>query len=173
MEALDGIDPAWCPAWGIDWQQGFHPTHAHVRAGGALPVRAGEVIVQGEGLGSWTIAQRAGWEALMPAQQWLLDSALGLDSVSEAEQQPARRMQAGRWATHLAAARQFHAREGHLNAPRKHVEDVGGVPVKLGGFLDNTSRRASKLTLIAARNSKLSACAGRAAGPAGGRPGEG
>jgi hypothetical protein len=61
MEALDGIDPAWCPAWGIDWQRGFHPTHAHVRAGGALPVRAGEVIVQGEDLGAWTIAQRAGW----------------------------------------------------------------------------------------------------------------
>lgn len=37
MEALDGIDPAWCPAWGIDWQRGFHPTHAHVRAGGHCP----------------------------------------------------------------------------------------------------------------------------------------
>ncbi|MFF8029531.1 helicase associated domain-containing protein [Streptomyces sp. NPDC007896] len=49
-------------------------------------------------------------------------------------------------AGHLAAARQFHAREGHLNVPRKHVEDVGGVPVKPGGFLDNTRRTASKLT---------------------------
>ncbi|WP_257016314.1 helicase associated domain-containing protein [Streptomyces sp. Ag82_O1-15] len=27
------------------------------------------------------------------------------------------------------------------------MEDVGGVLVKLGGFLDNTRRRASKLTL--------------------------
>ncbi|MEU8911642.1 helicase associated domain-containing protein [Streptomyces mirabilis] len=46
---------------------------------------------------------------------------------------------------HLSAARQFHAREGHLNVPRKLVEDVGGVPAKLGGFLDNTPRRADNL----------------------------
>ncbi|MFD9659776.1 DEAD/DEAH box helicase [Streptomyces mirabilis] len=146
LEALDAIDPAWCPAWGIDWQRGFHLTHAHVRAGGALPVRAGEVIVQGEDLGAWAMAQRVGWDALTPAQQWMLDSVLGLEAAGEAEQPPARRTQADRWAGHLAAARQFHAREGHLNVPRKHVEDVGGVPVKLGGFLDNTRRRAARLT---------------------------
>ncbi|WP_438828222.1 Helicase associated domain protein [Streptomyces mirabilis] len=79
MEALDAIDPAWCPAWGIDWQRGFHLTLAHVRSGGALPVRAGEVIVQGEDLGAWTMAQRVGWDALTPAQQWMLDSVLGVD----------------------------------------------------------------------------------------------
>ncbi|MFB8137972.1 DEAD/DEAH box helicase [Streptomyces mirabilis] len=145
LEALDAIDPAWCPAWGIDWQRCFHLTLTHVRSGGALPVRAGEVLVQGEDLGAWTMAQRVGWDKLTPAQQWLLDSVLGVDPAVEADL-PVRRTQADRWATHLAAARQFHAREGHLNAPRKHVEDVGGVPVKLGGFLDNTRRRADKLT---------------------------
>ncbi|MCX5355923.1 DEAD/DEAH box helicase [Streptomyces mirabilis] len=160
LDALDAIDPAWCPAWGIDWQRAFHLTHAHVRAGGALPVRAGEVIVQGEDLGAWTNAQRAGWEALMPAQQWLLDSVLGLESVSEAEQTPARRTQADRWATHLAAARQFHAREGHLNAPRKHIEEMAGeggevTAVRLGGWLDNTRRRADRLP--AARHVELNA----------------
>ncbi|MFD9515337.1 hypothetical protein [Streptomyces mirabilis] len=41
-------------------------------AGGALPVRAGEVLVQGEDLGAWTMAQRVGWDALTPAQQWML-----------------------------------------------------------------------------------------------------
>ncbi|MFE2838620.1 Helicase associated domain protein [Streptomyces mirabilis] len=145
LEALDAIDPAWCPAWGIDWQRGFHLTLTHVRSGGALPVQAGEVLVQGEDLGAWTIAQRTGWDRLTPAQQWMLESVLGVDPAVEADL-PVRRTQADRWATHLAAARQFHTREGHLNAPRKHVEDVSGVPVKLGGFLDNTRRRASKLT---------------------------
>ncbi|MDX3763465.1 DEAD/DEAH box helicase [Streptomyces sp. AK02-04a] len=145
LEALDAIDPAWCPAWGIDWQRCFHLTLMHIRSGGALTVRAGETIVQGEDLGAWTVAQRVGWDRLTPAQQWMLESVLGLDPAVEADL-PVRRTQADRWATHLAAARQFHAREGHLNAPRKHVEDVGGVPVKLGGFLDNTRRRASKLT---------------------------
>ncbi|MCX4580820.1 helicase associated domain-containing protein [Streptomyces sp. NBC_01571] len=116
-------------------------------AGGALPVRAGEVLVQGEDLGAWTMAQRVGWDALTPAQQWMLDSVLGLEPAGEAEQPPARRTQADRWAGHLAVARQFHAREGHLNVPRKHVEDVGGVPVKLGGFLDNTRRRGLETPL--------------------------
>ncbi|MFE4999260.1 Helicase associated domain protein [Streptomyces mirabilis] len=160
LDALDAVDPAWCPAWGIDWQRGFHLTHTHVRSGGTLPVRAGEVIVQGEDLGAWTTAQRAGWETLMPAQQWLLDSVLGLESVSEAEQQPARRTQADRWATHLAAARQFHAREGHLRVPRKHVEEMAGeggevTAVRLGGWLDNTRRRAGRLP--AARRAELDA----------------
>ncbi|MFF7603178.1 DEAD/DEAH box helicase [Streptomyces mirabilis] len=144
LEALDAIDPAWCPAWGIDWQRCFHLTLAHLRSGGALPVRAGAVIVQGEDLGAWTMAQRVGWARLTPAQQWMLESVLGVDPAVEADL-PVRRTQADRWATHLAAACQFHAREGHLRVGRKHVEDVGGVPVKLGGFLDNTRRRADRL----------------------------
>ncbi|MGV9936311.1 helicase associated domain-containing protein [Streptomyces olivaceoviridis] len=48
------------------------------------------------------------------------------------------------------AARQFHDREGHLRPARKHIErvDVDGeaVDIKLGTFLDNTRRRADKLT---------------------------
>ncbi|MFF3467488.1 helicase associated domain-containing protein [Streptomyces sp. NPDC002619] len=149
---MDAIDPAWCPAWSIDWQRGFHLTLAHVRAGGALPVQAGEVIVQGEDLGAWTRAQRTGWDRLTPVQHWLLNSVLGLEPANEAELQPTRRTQADRWAVNLAAARQFHAREGHLVVPRKHVEMIAtgeddGLEeaVKLGAFLDNTRRRASKL----------------------------
>ena len=154
MEALDAIDPAWCPAWGIDWQRGFHLTLGHLRSGATLPVRAGEVFVQGEDLGAWTRAQRVGWDKLAPVQQWLLDSVLGLEPLTpeEAAVQPMRRTQADRWATHLAAARQFHAREGHLHVPRKHVEELAdgdeesGTSVRLGGWLDNTRRRADKLT---------------------------
>ncbi|MGV9350172.1 hypothetical protein ACWDSD_36455 [Streptomyces spiralis] len=67
--------------------------HAHVKAGGTLPVRAGEVIVQGEDLGAWVVAQRLGWDKLLPAQQWLLESTLGLEPTGEDEQPPARRSQ--------------------------------------------------------------------------------
>ncbi|MFJ1561956.1 helicase associated domain-containing protein [Streptomyces mirabilis] len=77
---------------------------------------------------------------------------LGLEPANEAELQPTRRTQADRWAVNLAAARQFHVREGHLVVPRKHAEMIatGGddgleEAVKLGAFLDNTRRRASKL----------------------------
>ncbi|MFI2304505.1 helicase associated domain-containing protein [Actinacidiphila glaucinigra] len=46
---------------------------------------------------------------------------------------------------------QFHARDGHLQAPRKHVEQLtdpdGTVTdIKLGQFVDNARRRAAKLT---------------------------
>ncbi|MER5399817.1 Helicase associated domain protein [Streptomyces sp. NPDC002599] len=152
MDALDALDPAWCPAWSIDWQRNFALTLAHVRADGTLPVREGEAIVQGEDLGAWNRAQRVSWEKLTPVQQWLLDSVLGLEPLTpqETAELPARRTQADRWATHLAAARQFQGREGHLRVPRKHVEEIAGeggevVGLRLGGWLDNTRRRAAKL----------------------------
>ncbi|WP_393096782.1 helicase associated domain-containing protein [Streptomyces sp. LN325] len=102
--------------------------------------------MQGEDLGAWTVAQRAGWERLMPAQQFLLDS-IGVEVPADGEAvAPVRRTQDDRWAANLAAARQFHAREGHLRVPRKAVEDIAGEQIKLGAFLDNTRRRAAKLS---------------------------
>ncbi|GHH62927.1 helicase [Streptomyces umbrinus] len=147
MEALDAIDPGWCPAWEIGWQRSFRLTLTHLRAGGTLPTVSGDLVVQGEDLRAWAAAQRTGWDRLLPAQQWLLANTLGIAPADETEQPPARRTQADRWATHLTAARQFHTREGHLNAGRKHVEQMeDGTEVKLGGWLDNTRRRATKLT---------------------------
>ncbi|MEU1564089.1 helicase associated domain-containing protein [Streptomyces mirabilis] len=129
-----------------------HPQRLQLADALALQ-RAGEVIVQGEDLGAWTRAQRVGWDKLTPVQQWLLDSVLGMESLTpeETAAQPARRTQADRWATHLAAARQFHDREGHLHVGRKHVEEIAGeggevVGLRLGGWLDNTRRRADMLT---------------------------
>ncbi|MFD6925807.1 helicase associated domain-containing protein [Streptomyces sp. NPDC059944] len=102
--------------------------------------------MQGEDLGAWTIAQRIGWERLMPAQRFLLES-IGVEAPADGEAVagPVRRTQGDRWAANVAAARQFHAREGHLRAPRKAVEDVDGEQIKLGAFLDNARRRAAKL----------------------------
>ncbi|MFE1341563.1 Helicase associated domain protein [Streptomyces sp. NPDC058733] len=146
MEALDEIDPGWAPEWEIGWQRCFRLTLARMQAGGALPQAAGEVIVQGEDLGAWARAQRAGWDKLLPAQQWLLESVLGLEPLPEEEAaQPVRRSQNERWAANLAAARQYHAREGHLNVPRKAIEVVDGTEIKLGAFVDNARRRAERL----------------------------
>ncbi|WP_437022888.1 hypothetical protein [Streptomyces sp. enrichment culture] len=50
MEALSEIDPGWAPEWEIGWQRAYRLTLAHVQAGGALPARPGEVVVQGEDL---------------------------------------------------------------------------------------------------------------------------
>uniref|UniRef100_UPI000490BED8 helicase associated domain-containing protein n=1 Tax=Streptomyces canus TaxID=58343 RepID=UPI000490BED8 len=118
---------------------------------GVLPAVPGEVVVQGEDLTVWVTAQRAGWDGLVTAQRYLLES-LGVEPLGEHETAvPARRTQADRWATHLAAARQFHTREGHLRVPRSHVEELAGedgdrsTAVRLGRWLDNTRRRADKL----------------------------
>ncbi|RRR67366.1 helicase associated domain-containing protein, partial [Streptomyces sp. RP5T] len=110
------------------------------------PTRAGEVIVQGEDLGAWVTGQRAGWDRLVPAQRYLLET-IGIEPTGEDEAMvPTRRSQDERWAMNLAAARQFHAREGHLRPARKHIEHVDGETVGLGSFLDNARRRAASLS---------------------------
>ncbi|MEU2879782.1 helicase associated domain-containing protein [Streptomyces sp. NPDC007070] len=143
-EALDEIDPEWCPVWDTEWQRALRLCQTHVRAGGTLPDVAGQVIIHGQDLGTWDAAQRAGWDRLMPAQQYLL-AALGLEPAGE-DEQPSRRSQSAAWARNITAARQFHAREGHLTVPRTHVETVDGEAVGLGRFVNNARRRAATLS---------------------------
>ncbi|MFD6925817.1 helicase associated domain-containing protein [Streptomyces sp. NPDC059944] len=83
----------------------------------------------------------------MPAQRFLLES-IGVEAPPDDDPVvvPVRRTQGDRWAVNVAAARQFHAREGHLRVPRKAVEEVDGEQIKLGAFVDNTRRRAGKLS---------------------------
>ncbi|MFE2582919.1 helicase associated domain-containing protein [Streptomyces sp. NPDC059378] len=126
-------------------QRSYRLALAHVKAGGALPAGPGELVVQGEDLGVWIAGQRTGWDKLTPAQQWLLESV----GIAPTEGEPvagAPRSQDARWAANLTAARQFHAREGHLSVPRKAVETVNGIEYKLGAWLDNTRGRADKLS---------------------------
>ncbi|OPG04718.1 helicase [Streptomyces sp. GKU 895] len=145
MEALDDIDPGWAPEWEISWARNLRLLLRHVQAGGALPGKAGELVVQGEDLGVWIAGQAAGWDKLTPAQQYLLES-LGVDPDRGAELRPVRRSQDELWERNLAAARQFHAREGHLRVPRLHREDVDGELLGLGPFISNARRRAAGLS---------------------------
>ncbi|MFF3540169.1 Helicase associated domain protein, partial [Streptomyces sp. NPDC002466] len=163
QDELDAIDPGWCPAWDTSWQRRLRLVQAHVRAGGTLPTTAGAVVAQGEDLGRWVAAQRdaEAWGRLVPAQQVLLEH-LGVEPAAE---RAAGRSSAGwghdaKWALGLAAARAFHAREGHLRVPRKHVEHLAAEPassdrqggageavmVRLGTWIDNARRRGGKLT---------------------------
>ncbi|WP_406251950.1 Helicase associated domain protein, partial [Streptomyces atratus] len=158
QDQLDAIDPGWCPAWDTGWQRCYRLVQNHIQAGGTLPEAAGNVVVQGEDLGRWVSAQRFGWEQLLPVQQWILENTLKITPAEEAER-PVKQTQDTKWAANLAAARQFHAREGHLRVPRKHAEHLeaeavptgrqdgadGGVVVKLGTWLDNVRKRADKL----------------------------
>lgn len=46
----------------------------------------------------------------------------------------------------MAAARAFHAREGHLDVPQRHIEILHGEPVRLGQWVSNARRRKDRLS---------------------------
>ncbi|WP_333778994.1 DEAD/DEAH box helicase [Streptomyces sp. IBSBF 3136] len=162
-EQLDDIDPAWCPAWPIDWQRCFHLVRQHLaETGGALPTESGDVVRQGEDLGRWVHAQRLGWNKLTTAQQWLCEHILGIEPAGDDEKPTPRRSQADKWALNLAAATQYYQREGHLRVPRSHIERIavdqdgdgqegGGEAqeereLRLGAWIGNQRSRAATLT---------------------------
>ncbi|MFF9490299.1 Helicase associated domain protein [Streptomyces sp. NPDC014676] len=158
-EQLTDIDPAWCPAWPVEWQRCFHLTRLHLEAGHPLPTSPGNVVHQGEDLGRWVRAQRLGWDKLTSVQQWLCEQVLGIEPAADDEKPPPRRSQADKWALNLAAARQFYQREGHLRVPRKHTERIIGgngnggsdedqdvQELKLGAWIGNQRSRAATLS---------------------------
>ncbi|WP_333741263.1 DEAD/DEAH box helicase [Streptomyces sp. IBSBF 2806] len=155
-EQLEDIDPSWCPTWAVEWQRAFHLTRQHLEAGRPLPTAPGDVVHQGEDLGRWVRSVRLGWDNLTTVQQWLCEHILGIQPATDDEKPKPRTSQAEKWALHLAAARQFHERERHLQVPRKHVETItvggdGGEDqeqreLRLGAWISNQRSRAATLT---------------------------
>ncbi|MEU1711109.1 Helicase associated domain protein [Streptomyces sp. NPDC005706] len=162
-EQLDDIDPAWCPAWPIDWQRCFHLTRQHLDTGGTLPTQPGTVVRQGEDLGRWVRAQQLGFDKLTGAQQWLCEHILGIEPATEDEKPKPRRSQTDKWALNYAAATQYYQREGHLRVPRSHTETIttgsgsdGGHDgekaetqehhLRLGAWVSNQRSRAATLS---------------------------
>ncbi|MET9535637.1 Helicase associated domain protein [Streptomyces sp. NPDC006649] len=150
-EQLEEIDASWCPSWPVTWQRCFHLVRIHLDAGEALPTEAGEVLRQGEDLGRWVQSVRYGWDQLSGVQQWMCEQVLGIGPAPEDEKPQRPRTQADKWTAHLAAARQFFEREGHLKVPRKHVETVLSEDgredqFRLGSWVNNQRSRAAALT---------------------------
>ncbi|MGF6914300.1 hypothetical protein P3T36_006403 [Kitasatospora sp. MAP12-15] len=83
--ALEEIDPWWCPAWPIVWQRTYAVARQWwLESDGCvdwtvLPV---DTVFEGEQLGRWAKAQRAGWAELDQEQQDLL-SAIGIEEDQE------------------------------------------------------------------------------------------
>ncbi|MGW3245527.1 hypothetical protein [Streptomyces sp. NPDC001070] len=77
-DALETIDPSWCPTWPGAWQRCHLLCRALVENGQPLPVVPGQVSVQGEDLGARVQAQHLGWDALLPAQAWMPENMLRL-----------------------------------------------------------------------------------------------
>ncbi|WP_084725524.1 DEAD/DEAH box helicase [Streptacidiphilus melanogenes] len=161
--AYDAIDPAWCPTgWPLEWQRCFTLARRHVQSGGVLlGAEPGSIAVQGEDLAGWARTQQLRWDNLGPAQQWMCQHVLGLEPMTPEQRPKSPVSHAEKERRNLLAAEKFRAREGHLNAPRGHKEEIvldDGTTelVSLGLYLTNTrNRRASIPTERAARLTQL------------------
>ncbi|WP_406733618.1 helicase associated domain-containing protein [Streptomyces sp. NBC_01794] len=144
-QALQDLDPWWNPPWPLTWQRTYHAAHHHTAAGRSLrDLPRSYVTDDGHRLGEWLHTQRTHPERLHPEQQCLL-AHLGLNPPAPpAPQRGPSHERAFQRA--LAAARAFHTREGHLNVPQRHIEDLGGDPVRLGQWINNARRRRDRLT---------------------------
>ncbi|HET6357100.1 helicase associated domain-containing protein [Streptomyces sp.] len=116
-QALQNLDPWWNPPWPLTWQRTYHAARRHRAASHLLDLPRTYVTDDGHHLGEWLHTQRAHPERLHPKQLRLL-TGLGLTlhtpTVRRDTALPAR---ARAFQRALAAARAFHDREGHLNAP--------------------------------------------------------
>lgn len=135
--ALTALDRWWNPPWPITWQRAYHA--ARQQSEGATTDSPTQ---------KWLEAQRARTGDLHPEQRLLLE-AIGLDlpdmpgSPGQDGQLPPRERAFQRG---LAAARAFREREGHLDVPQRHVEEIKGEGVRLGQWLSNLRRRHSSLS---------------------------
>ncbi|MER7568353.1 Helicase associated domain protein [Streptomyces sp. NPDC097941] len=135
--ALTKLDPWWNPPWPITWQRAYHTAR-----------RQEEEHTAASPAGEWLMAQSARGDELHHQQRRLLkDLGLGLQDApvpdSEDSRLPARERAFRRG---VAAARSFREREGHLNVPQRHIEEIDGDRVRLGQWLSNLSRRRSSLS---------------------------
>ncbi|MGW3186154.1 Helicase associated domain protein [Kitasatospora sp. NPDC001119] len=165
---LEEIDPWWCPTWPITWQRTYAAARRWwLEADGRVDWAQlpGDVVFEGEPLGRWVQAQRAGWAELDQEQRDLL-TAIGIEEDQElvaakaaAEAKP-KLSRIDRFQQGLAALAQFVERERHPRVPRPHKEPVEAVEAGPGGeeqvvvshfalgtWLNNQKARRAKLTV--------------------------
>ncbi|MCZ4120199.1 DEAD/DEAH box helicase [Streptomyces sp. H39-S7] len=149
--ALHALDPWWNPPWPLTWQRAYHATRHHTETTPSPDTSRHRTTDDGLHLGEWLHTQHAHPERLHPEQLRLLTS-LERDRCAPTARPPQvaspdrlsaheRAFQRG-----LAAAHAFHAREGHLDVPQRHIEDLNGDSVRLGQWLNNIRRRRERLT---------------------------
>ncbi|AJP00196.1 helicase [Streptomyces cyaneogriseus subsp. noncyanogenus] len=133
--ALTAVDPWWNPPWPITWQRAYHTARRQIQQDPAA-------------VGEWLTAQRQRTSDLRPEQRRLLNELapdlpdLHAPHTEDTPLPPRERaFQRG-----LAAARAYLEREGHLDVPQRHIEEIDGHQVRLGQWLSNLRRRRSSLS---------------------------
>ncbi|MFB6641549.1 Helicase associated domain protein [Streptomyces chartreusis] len=136
--ALTALDRWWNPPWPITWQRAYHVAR-----------QQSEDTTTAAHATEWLQAQSSQAGGLDPEQRRLLKD-LGLElpdeAVAQEDKGSRKRGRERAFERGLAAARVFQDREGHLNVPQRHVEEVEGDQVRLGQWLSNLRRRRSGLS---------------------------
>ncbi|MFG2432587.1 Helicase associated domain protein [Streptomyces sp. NPDC048590] len=143
-KALEELDPHWNPPWPLTWQRMYHVARHHAQAGHTLAAIPRHFHTDNsERLGEWLHTQRTHPPG-NPQQLGLLARLnIGADLASRPGRSPGTRehnFQQG-----LEALAQFHAREGHVDVPQRHIEQLHSAAVRLGQWLSNIRRRWDRL----------------------------
>ncbi|WP_331726642.1 Helicase associated domain protein [Streptomyces uncialis] len=148
--ALEAVDAHWDPAWPAEWQRHY----AALREMLTDEEDQSEVLpgftVHGMDIGKWLARQRQHtvWAGLMDGQRELLEQ-LGITPPDPELEEPAKPSTPplSAFEKGVAALAQYKTREGHVKAPRGHVEVLAdGSEIRLGVFLSNSKSRRAKLT---------------------------
>ncbi|MFJ3981330.1 DEAD/DEAH box helicase [Streptomyces fungicidicus] len=142
IDALNAVDPWWNPPWGVAWQQDYTRLTLTPHIDPATPLPA-----SGREAGTWLDHQLTQLHTLHPQQLRLLAQLAAqqphLHPHAMLLPDPAPRARA--FSRGLAAARQYQRREGHLNVPLAHREDVHGDEV-LGQWLRKCRTNTAQMT---------------------------
>ncbi|MFF1909468.1 Helicase associated domain protein [Kitasatospora sp. NPDC058218] len=149
--ALEAIDPWWCPAWPITWQRVYAVARLWWLDSDGLVdwTRLPEsTVFEGEQLGRWVVAQRAGWPGLEEEQRDLL-TAIGiaedpkLVAAKQAAEAKPKVSRTDRFQLHLAALAEFVREHGHARPARTYKSPDG---LSLGAWTNNVKARRARLS---------------------------
>ncbi|MFI8242591.1 Helicase associated domain protein [Streptomyces sp. NPDC085866] len=144
VDALNAVDPWWNPPWGVPWQHDYTHLALTSRVSATTPTPA-----SGEEAATWLNHQLTNLHTLHPQQVRLLAQLAAQHPHLHPHTMllladPAPRARA--FSRGLTAARQFQQREGHLDVPLAHREDVHGDEVLLGQWLRRCRSDTAQMT---------------------------
>ncbi|MFJ9011499.1 Helicase associated domain protein [Streptomyces canus] len=144
IDALNAVDPWWNPPWGVAWQHDYTHLTLTPRTNPATPLPA-----SGHEADTWLDHQLTQLHILHPQQTRLLAQLAAQHPHLHPHAMlllpdPAPRARA--FSRGLTAARQYQRREGHLNVPLAHREDVHGDEVLLGQWLRKCRSNTAQMT---------------------------
>ncbi|WP_079087410.1 DEAD/DEAH box helicase [Streptomyces scabiei] len=144
LDALNAVDPWWNPPWGVAWQHDYTHLTLTPHADPTTPTPASN-----HDAGTWLDHQLIQLHTLHPQQMRLLAQLAAQHPHLHPHAMlllpdPAPRARA--FSRGLTAARQYQRREGHLNVPLAHREDVHGDEVLLGQWLRKCRSNTAQMT---------------------------